>query len=158
MNRAFDMQTRKSNFEDLGIKKNCSHDAEKVCSKCVQKALKDLQKQIEQLEEDRQRLSQRLKSLRGLSKRPLCWNCKHGTCVKIQVLNANLSIDQISKEPWQENEKNEAPLNLWSIVCAFPGYAPGLAQNRFIVETVLDCNNFEERKNKSKKSKQHSVK
>lgn len=143
---------------ELKAKFQCEHDSETICLECATKALKDLQKDIYLLQEDQEKLLQRLEALQGDSDKPLCWQCKFSTCVHIKVPNSATMLQSADREPWQDQNKENDLVDLWTIVCAYPGHVPGLMPSRFIVTTVLDCNNFSERKDKTKKSSKKNVK
>ena len=146
------------NSSDIESKFKCGHSEGAICLECATKTFNSLQKNIYLLQDEQKKLLQRIAALQGRSDKPLCWQCKYGTCVQIRVPNSASVIQSMDKEPWQDTNKEVESLDLWSIVCAYPGHVPGLMPNRFVVSTVLDCNNFSERKDKTKKSLKKDVK
>ena len=151
---------QKANMDSSEIesKFKCEHEGGTICLECATKTFNNFQKDIFLLQEEQEKLLQRLEALQGESDKPLCWQCKYSTCVHIRVPNSASIMHAIDREPWQESHKENEALDLWTVVCAYPGHVPGLMPNRFVVTTVLDCNNFTERKDKTKKSSKKNVK
>jgi len=140
-----------------GSSLECGHKEGTICLKCATKTFNDFEKEIQRLGEQYEKLEQRFEIFQGRSDKPLCWGCRFGTCVQIRIPSSNSLVQSIDNEPWKDTKSAEM-MDLWHIVCAFPGYAPGSMPNRFIATDVLNCNNFTERKNKTKKSSKRDVK
>ena len=145
----------KSNVQEAGAKPECGHKEGTTCLKCAERTFRDFIKKESALKEAYEKLEQRLEIFRGRSERPLCWTCRFSTCLKMLIPNGASFMNSLEKrETWHPEESQETKaIDVWQTVCSFPGHVPGLLPNKFMCLSVLDCNNFEERKDKTKVKK-----
>lgn len=145
----------KSSTREVGAKLECGHSEGTTCLKCAEKTFRDFTKKETVSKEAYEKLEQRLEIFRGRSDLPLCWNCRFGACAKIRLSRDTSLISPLEKkESWLPEETQEdKTIDVWQIVCSFPGHVPGLLPNKFMALLVLDCNNFDEKKDKTKVKK-----
>lgn len=129
-----------SDLKEKKILHDCGHYSETICASCAREEITKLSEKILTLYSSYKNLEKKLDLLQQKLERPLCWSCRFGTCTQISLPKIS---NNLPEEHWKDSQNDSTFLDIWQIVCHFPGHIPGISANRFTCSHVLECNNFE---------------